>query len=196
MSEGLANRAPAGHGDEMKTYIALLRGVNVGGKGLLPMKELVAILESLGCRTVKTYIQSGNAVFEHNEIEASKLAGKVSAAIEKKRGFAPHVLMLDAKVFKQAVDGNPFPKAVAEPKSLHILFLDSKPTKSAMKSLSGLKSDNEQFKLLGSLFYLHAPDGIGRSKLAANVERKLGVPATSRNWRTVCTLLEIADGGI
>ena len=177
----------------MKTYIALLRGINVGGKGLLPMKELVAILESLGCRDVKTYIQSGNAVFEHSESEASKLAGKISAAIAKKRGFAPHVLVLDAKEFQRAVDGNPFPEAAEEPKSLHLFFLDSKPAKATLKSLDSLKSDNEQFELRGSVFYLHAPDGIGRSKLAANVERKLGVPATSRNWRTVCKLLEIAN---
>ncbi len=177
----------------MKTYIALVRGINVGGKGILPMKQLVAILEVLGSQNVKTYIQSGNAVFEHKESEASKLAGKISAAIEKKRGFAPHVLVLDAKALEQAVDGNPFPETVAEPKSLHVFFLDSKPAKVALKSLAGIKSDNERFELRGSLFYLHAPDGIGRSKLAANVERKLGVRATSRNWRTVCRLLEIAN---
>ncbi len=177
----------------MKTYIALVRGINVGGKGILPMKELVAILEALGCRNVKTYIQSGNEVFQYKESAASKLAGNMSAAIDKKRGFAPHVLVLDAKAFKQAVDGNPFPEAAAAPKSLHVFFLDSKPTKATLKLLSGIKSDSERFELRGSVFYLHAPDGIGRSKLAANVERRLGVPATSRNWRTVCRVLEIAS---
>lgn len=177
----------------MKTYIALVRGINVGGKGLLPMKELVAILESLGSQKVTTYIQSGNAVFQHKVGEASKLAGKTSAAIEKKRGFAPHVLVLDAKELKQAVDGNPFPEAEAEPKSLHVFFLDAKPAKATLKPLTVLKSDSERFELSGNVFYLHAPDGIGRSKLAANVERQLGVPATSRNWRSVCKLLEIAN---
>lgn len=183
-----------GYRETMKTYVALLRGINVGGKGLLQMKELVAILESLGCLTVRTYIQSGNAVFEHKESEAGKLAGKISAAIEKKRGFAPHVLVLDAKELKRAVDGNPFPEGAAEPKSLHLFFLDSKPAKSTLKSLDALKSATERFELLGNWFYLHAPDGIGRSKLAASVERHLKVPVTSRNWRTVCTLLEIANG--
>jgi uncharacterized protein (DUF1697 family) len=177
----------------MATNIALLRGINVGGKGTLPMKELVAILESLGCRDVKTYIQSGNAVFEHEADVASKLAGKISAAIKNKRGFAPHVLVLEAKAFKKVVSGNPFPEAVAEPKSLHVFLLESKPAKAALKSLEGLRSDSERYELCGNVFYLHAPDGVGRSKLAANVERKLGVPATSRNWRTVCTLLGMAD---
>jgi uncharacterized protein (DUF1697 family) len=176
----------------MKAYVALLRGINVGGKGLLPMKELVAILESLGCRNVKTYIQSGNAVFQHEDAAASEIASKLTAKIAKRRGFAPHVLVLAAKEFQRMVDGNPFPEAVAEPTSLHVFFLDSKPAKAALKSLESLKSESERFELCGRRFYLHAPDGIGRSKLAANVERKLGVAATGRNWRTVCKLLEIA----
>ncbi len=178
----------------MKTYIALLRGINVGGKGLLPMKELAAILELLGCRAVSTYIQSGNAVFEHKDGETKKLAGKISAAIDKERGFAPHVLVLEAQELKRAVDENPFSQAAAEPKSLHVFFLDAKPAASTLKPLDGLKRATEEFQLLGKRFYFHAPDGIGRSKLAANVERHLGVPATSRNWRTVCTLLEMANG--
>ncbi len=176
----------------MKSHIALLRGINVGGKGTLPMKELVAILESLGCRDVKTYIQSGTAVFEYKSGDAAQLAAKISAAILKKRGFAPHVLVLESKAFEKLVDGNPFPEAAAEPKSLHVFFLDSKPGMAALESLESYKSDSERYELRGSVFYLHAPDGIGRSKLAANVERKLGVPATGRNWRTVCKLLAIA----
>ena len=177
----------------MKTYIALLRGINVGGKGILPMKELVAILESLGCRNVKTYIQSGNAVFESSETDTPQLAKDITAKIAKKRGFTPHVLVLDVTAFKQAVDGNPFPEAAAEPQTLHVFFLDSKPARAALKSLAEIKSDSERIELRGSVFYLHAPDGIGRSKLAANVERHLAARATSRNWRTVCKILEMAN---
>ena len=84
----------------MKTYIALLRGINVGGKGLLPMKELVAILDAIGSQNVKTYNQSGNAVFQHDETDASRLAKDITAKIAKKRGFAPHVLVLEAKEFR------------------------------------------------------------------------------------------------
>jgi len=178
----------------MKTYIALVRGINVGGKCLLPMRELVAILHSLGCQDVKTYIQSGNAVFEYKESsEASSLASNMTAKIAKKRGFSPRVLVLEAKEFKRAVAGNPFPEAAAEPKSLHVFFLDSKPAKAKLTSLASFQSDSERFELRGSVFYLHAPDGIGRSKLAANVERHLAARATSRNWRTVCKILEMAN---
>jgi uncharacterized protein (DUF1697 family) len=142
---------------------------------------------------VKTYIQSGNAVFQHGETDTFRLSIGITAGIAKKRGFAPRVLVLEAKEFKRVVDANPFPEAAAEPKSLHLFFLDSKPAKATLKLLAGIKSESERFELRGSVLYLHAPDGIGRSKLAANVERKLGVPATSRNWRTVCRLLEIAS---
>ncbi len=177
--------------DGMKTYIALIRGINVGGKGLLPMQELVAILESLGAQNVKTYIQSGNAVFQHKADVAAGLARKVTAKIARSRGFAPHVLVLEATALAKVVAANPFPEAVAEPKSLHAFFLDAKPAKTKLTSLAGLQSKTERFELRGSVLYLHAPDGIGRSKLAANVERRLGVAATGRNWRTVCRLLEM-----
>jgi uncharacterized protein (DUF1697 family) len=177
----------------MKTYIALLRGINVGGAGKLPMKELVSILESLGCCEVRTYIQSGNAVFVHKDAVAAELAGRLKAAIQKKHGFAPHVQILDAKALKRIVTGNPFPAATADPKTLHVFFLDAKPAKAKLQVLAELLGPTEQCELRGTIFYLYAPDGIGRSKLAANVERKLEVTATSRNWRTVCTLLEMAD---
>jgi uncharacterized protein (DUF1697 family) len=177
----------------MKTYVALLRGINVGGKGLLPMKELVAILESLGCRDVKTYIQSGNAVFQHAASDTSQLATDVTAKIAKSRGFAPHVLVLTSQHLSKAVQANQFPEAAQEHKSLHLFFLNAKPAKVKLKLLEEICSPTERFALIGSVFYLHALDGIGRSKLAASVERKLGVIATSRNWQTVCKLLEISQ---
>lgn len=175
----------------MTTYVALLRGINVGGKGTLPMKELTAILESLGATGVKTYIQSGNAAFQHKPAEALKIASKLTAAINKARGFAPQVVVLEAKQFAKIAKANPFPEAEAEPKSLHIWFLAAKASKANVEALTNLKSKTEQFQLTTTAFYLHAPNGIGRSKLAANVERHLGVAATARNWRTVSTLLEM-----
>jgi uncharacterized protein (DUF1697 family) len=182
----------------MCNYIALLRGINVGGAGTLPMKELVAILESLGATNARTYIQSGNAVFEIDGKAASTGAGKkaftakLAAAIDKKHGFAPLVLILDVKEFSRLAAANPYPEAEAEPKSLHLFFLTGKPATANLKSLEPLRSPTERYELHKSVLFLHAPDGIGRSKLAANVERKLGVPITARNWRTVCKLLEIA----
>ncbi len=179
----------------MKTYVALLRGINVLGRRVLPMKELAAILKSLGCQNVTTYIQSGNAVFQHSATDASRLAADVSAKIAKCRGFAPHVLVLTSRQLARAANENPYPEAEAEPKSLHLFFLDAKPDKAKLKLLEELRTKTERFALVGYVFYLHTPDGFGRSKLAANVERKLGVAATARNWRTVCKLLELAEAG-
>jgi uncharacterized protein (DUF1697 family) len=179
----------------MKTYVALLRGINILGKGTLPMKELVAILEAIGGRNVATYIQSGNAVFQHRDGDTAKLAGKVGAAVAKQRGFRPHVLVLEAKALERAVAKNPFPEAADDHRSLHLFFLDAKPAKAKVAALAPLLAMSERFEVRGMVLYLHTPDGFGRSKFAANVERKLGVPMTARNWRTVSTLMAMVNGG-
>lgn len=175
----------------MKTYIALFRGINVGGKNILPMKELIVLLEELGAHDVKTYIQSGNAVFQHKAESASQLSSKISAAIKASHGFEPQVLPLDSTEMEKVIAANPFPEAESEPKTLHLYFLDSVPQNPDLKTLEEIKKDNEQFKLIDKVFYLHAPDGIGRSKLAARVEKALGVAATARNWRTVCKIMAL-----
>ena len=176
----------------MKTYIALFRGINVGGKNILPMKELKTLLQNLDLQNVKTYIQSGNVVFQSNEKSTSGLSSKISAEIEKSHGFKPQVLLLDIDEMEKAIGLNPFPEAESEPKTLHLSFLASVPETPDLKTLESLKTENERFELKGNVFYLHAPDGIGRSKLAANAERLLGVAMTSRNWRTVCKIMAMA----
>lgn len=175
----------------MKNYIALFRGINVGGNNILPMKELIALLEELGAYGVKTYIQSGNAVFQHKAESASQLSSKISAAIKESHGFEPQVLLFDSAEMEKVIAANPFPKAESEPKTLHLYFLASTPQNPDLQTLAGIKQVNEQFKLIDKVFYLHAPDGIGRSKLAARVEKALGVAATARNWRTVCKILSL-----
>lgn len=176
----------------MKTYIALFRGINVGGNNALPMKELVAVLEYLGARSVKTYIQSGNAVFVSPEQDSSLLANKIRSEIKKRRGFEPMVLLLELKDLEQAVRDNPFPEAVTDPKALHASFLAFAPEKPDLGLLESLKIESERFQLIDKVFYLYAPDGVGRSKLAAKAEKLLGAPMTDRNWRTVCKILEMA----
>src|ERR687889_126339 len=173
----------------MKTYIALFRGINVGGNNVLPMKELVSRLESIGAQNVKTYIQSGNAIFQSQEANASLLSDKISAAIKKSHGFEPQVFLLKLEDMEKVVDANPFPEAESEPKTLHVHFLASMPKNPDLGALESIKSDRERFALKDKVFYLHAPDGIGRSKLAANTEKLLGVAITSRNWRTVCKVM-------
>ncbi|MBZ5536733.1 MAG: DUF1697 domain-containing protein [Acidobacteriia bacterium] len=178
----------------MMIYIAFLRGINVGGKNPLPMKELVAILEDLGSQNVKTYIQSGNAVFESRDKDASRLSKIISAEIKKRRGFEPHVLLLKLKDLERAIAKNPFPEAETDPQALHVGFLASSPGNPSLKILDSIKSESERFHLIDNVFYLHAPEGVGRSKLATNAEKWLGVPMTDRNWRTVRTVWEMAKG--
>lgn len=177
----------------MKICIALLRGVNVGGKNALPMKELCAVLDGLGALKVKTYIQSGNAVFVWNGEDLSRLSNQVRAEIKKRRGFDPHVLLLGIEDLERIVEQNPFPEAETDPQALHAGFLANAPARPDLKTLESLRSDSERFRLLGSVFYLHAPEGVGRSKLAARAEVLLGVPLTDRNWRTVRTLWRMAQ---
>jgi uncharacterized protein (DUF1697 family) len=177
----------------MRTCIAFLRGINVGGRSVLPMKELVAALEALGAQKVRTYIQSGNAVFDSRETNLDRLAGQLAAEVMKQRGFEPHVLVLGLDALASAIAGNPFPDAIADPASLHLGFLAASPSKPDLDGLASLRKDSERFVLSGRVFYLHAPEGVGRSKLAANAERLLGVPMTDRNWRTVCKVMALAS---
>jgi uncharacterized protein (DUF1697 family) len=176
----------------MNTYVALLRGINVGGNRSLPTRELVAALEEIGAREVRTYIQSGNAVFESAEKNLARLSTRLSAEILKRRGFEPYAHVLTLEALAKAVTENPFPEAVTDPSSLHLGFLASPPESADLNKLSSLKKDSERFRLTESVFYLHAPEGVGRSKLAASSEKLLGVPMTDRNWRTVCKIMEMA----
>lgn len=175
----------------MNTIIALLRGINVGGHGKLPMRELKALLDGMGLANVQTYIQSGNVVFQSDRTDLPALAQEISAAIGQSHGFEPNIMLLPLAELVTAVSQNPYPATDDQHKTLHFYFLASAPPNPDLASLEALKSNTEQFTLIGSVFYLYAPDGIGRSKLAAKVERALGVAATARNWRTVSTLLEM-----
>lgn len=176
----------------MNTIIALLRGINVGGHHKLPMRELVALLEGLNLTNVKTYIQSGNVVFQSARRDLPALAQEIGAAIGEHHGFVPKIMLLSLADWETAVSQNPFPAAEENHKTLHFYFLESAPPNPDLALLESLKSEREQFELIDMVFYLHAPDGIGRSKLAAKVEKGLGVAATARNWRTVSKIMEMA----
>jgi len=184
----------------MDTYIALFGGINVGGRNILPMVELVDVLESLGLSSIKTYIQSGNVVFQGKNINRVELSQRICAAIEKHCGFVIEVLILDVNELENATlavsakqrASNPFPEAKAEPNTLHCFFLSSLPAKPNLAAIESVKKDSEQFRLIDRLFYLYAPEGVGRSKLAMKkVEKALGVAATARNWRTVSKIMEM-----
>ena len=185
-----------------KTWIALLRGVNVGGKNKLPMKELASEFEALGFVDVQTYIQSGNVVFRSRTAGdgPASIAVSIATSIKNKFGFQPGVIVLSKEELASAAASNPFPDADKEldGKALHLFFLgellsNKIPPKIDARSLDAVRRPTERWQVIGSVFYLHAPEGFGNSKLAARAERCLGVPATARNWRTVCELLKLAE---
>lgn len=165
--------------------VILLRGINVGGHAKLPMRTLCAILAELGARHPQTYMHSGNAV-----IEGSLDAGAVSSAVEAANGFRPRVMVFDGQTFQQIAACPP----VDEPdgKLLHIWF-SSGPFTFDQEKADKLRAETETLHILPGAIYLHAPKGIGRSKLAAKIEALAGVPCTARNMNTVRKLLQMLD---
>lgn len=177
----------------MKTYLALLRGINVGGKNKLPMKDLATLMENMGLKNVGTYIQSGNVVFQAADAKNTGLVTKIQHTIRKRFGFCPDLIVLDRSAIDKAIFDNPFGEADTEPNTVHLTFLSELPSNPDIEALERLRKPDERFLLKGRVFYLHAPDGIGRSKLAARIEKALGVSGTSRNWRTVLKLQEMVQ---
>jgi len=176
----------------VSTWIALFRGINVGGKNSLPMKSLSATLDAEGFSQIRTYIQSGNVVFDSKTGTSNSLATRIAGAVAQAHSFAPKVIVLAASELKRAAAANPFPKGEGEPNRLHLFFLAEKPKSADLAALNRLRAGRETFEIKGKVFYMHAPDGMGNSKLGAAAERHLGVDATARNWRTVSALLAMA----
>lgn len=176
----------------MKTYIAFFRGINVGGHNKMPMKELAALLEGLGLTGVRTYIQSGNVVFRASKGTESQWSAAIRTAVEGQFGFSPWVRVMEASALKKVAAANPYPQAAADHKTLHLFFLASRPGAPDFEGMDRVKTPTESYTLRDTVFYLHAPDGIGKSKLAERAERLLGVEATARNWRTVTEVLALA----
>lgn len=162
----------------METYVVLLRGINVGGRNILPMKELVSILEENHFKNIQTYIQSGNVVLKSTNIPDAK----ISSVIKNKFDFKPEVLVIGESEFISSIKNNPY--ISKEGKVMHFYFCKSSPKVNEAK-LKKLKAESEEYHIEGKTLYLYAPEGIGRSKLVANLESCLGVPATGRNLNTI-----------
>ena len=177
----------------MKTWIALLRGINVGGHNRLAMKALAQIFVSAGCEQVRTYIQSGNVVFRGNVKSRDRFGDAIAEAIEREHGFHPAVRLVSAEELSAAIDSNPYPMAASEPKSLHLVFLERPPQEEHIDAANALVSKSESITATGNLIYVHAPDGIARSKLANGIGRALQMNTTARNWRTVTKLNDLAS---
>lgn len=175
----------------MKTYIALLRGINILGKNRLPMAELRAICEGLGLEQVVTYIQSGNVIFRSGR-SAAAIEDLLRARIDDQYGYSINILVREPSFFERIIERNPF--AGEDERSLHVTFLDSEPEAALADAIADIDLGGDRFRLDGEAVYVHCPDGYGRTKLHNNfLERKLGVSATTRNWRTTLKLREIAE---
>jgi uncharacterized protein (DUF1697 family) len=177
----------------MPKQIALLRGINVGGKHMLPMKDLAAIFTAAGGSEVVTYIQSGNVVCNASAAVAKKLPEAVERAIEKRFGFNVPIVMRSADELGQVVRQNPFLARVPGGETLHVAFLGGEPKASGIAALDPRRSSPDEFLVRGREIYLHLPNGVAKTKLSnAYFDSKLGTPSTLRNWRTVLALLELA----
>ena len=175
-----------------QSLVALLRGINVGGKHRLLMKELAELFADAQCSDVRTYIQSGNVVFKASPIVAKGLADCIAKNIEQRYGFASPVILRTTEEMAQTVRDNPFLRDGTPEKELHVYFLADLPKASAIQSLDPDRSAPDAFRVVGRQIYLHVPNGMGRTKLTnAYFDSKLSTVSTVRNWATVLTLLEM-----
>lgn len=173
-------------------HIALLRGINVGGKNRVPMEDLRALVVEAGGREPRTYIQSGNVVFEASAAAAKRLAGELEGLLLERLGVKSPVVVRSAAEMAVVVDGVPFKGKQADPASLHVMFLAARPTKTGAAKLDPDRSPGDVFELVGREIYLHLPNGAARSKLTnAYFDSTLGTVSTARNWRTVGKLVEM-----
>ena len=170
----------------MSTQVALLRGINVGGNNMVPMADLRAIFESLGCADVVTYIQSGNVVFAR---DTEVVPQEVEDALEERIGVRIVVVLRSAAALQRVVAGVPF--ADADVTKLHVGFMAHDPDPDRVANLETERFLPEQFAVVGRELYLYLPVGMGQTKLPAYLDRQLKVPITVRNWNTVNKLVEL-----
>lgn len=176
----------------MARCVALLRGINVGGKHRVPMTELRAVGDALGLTDVQTYIQSGNLVFTADG-RPSALEQTLEAAIAERFGMAIPVMVRTAQAWRAFLEANPFPEASASEPNLVMLALSKAPlVDAAAAALQGRAADGERVREAGGALWIHFAEGSGRSKLSPTVlDRLAGSPVTMRNWRTVVKLGEM-----
>lgn len=180
----------------MHTYISLLRGINVSGQKKIKMKDLKTLYETLGFENVTTYIQSGNVLFQSSEKDVPAFKQDIEKRIEKGYGYPVKVLIKTKDDIKKIIEHNQFLKnKKTDISKLYVTFLFETPAEPPLDDINNAKKDSEQYEVAGNEIYLFLPEGYGRAKLNNNfLERKLNVDATTRNWKTVNKLLELAEG--
>ncbi|MFY9949290.1 MAG: DUF1697 domain-containing protein [Candidatus Sulfotelmatobacter sp.] len=177
----------------MPVYVALLRGINLGGHKKIKMEELRASLTAMGFAEVKTYIQSGNVVFKAARISDKALSKKIEATILSKFGHSVSVIIRTAEEIEQVIANNPFLKqAGIDQTKLHVMFLPEPPAQSALKQLEMLVLKPDQLRSLGKELYFYLPNGVAESAVMKKpIDRVLAIPTTMRNWRTVNTIQQM-----
>jgi uncharacterized protein (DUF1697 family) len=177
----------------MTMYAALLRGINLGKRNRIAMADLRALFERLGHRSVATHVQSGNVVFEATGATAARLAASVHDEIQASVGLDVGVILRSAAELARIVRDNPF--GDADRSQLYVTLLAERPKPKAVAELATRTYEPDEYRVVGREVYLHCPNGYGRSKLSNELlERRLGVGATTRNWRTMTTLAEMTSG--
>jgi uncharacterized protein (DUF1697 family) len=178
-------------------YVALMRGINVGGKNMVPMKALAEEFRSAGCKDVRTYIQSGNVVFSASGAAVKKLAKKMAACIETRFGCSVPVVLRSAEELQEAIARNPYAKRPEFSNYTHLMFLADEPAAEAVRGLDPKRSAPDEFTVVGRDVYLWTPGGMGKTKLSnAYFDSKLKTVSTVRNWRTVLSLAEMMGVGV
>lgn len=174
------------------TYLALLRGINVGGKNKLPMKDLRDLFLAAGCRDAQTYIQSGNVIFAADPDVIASLPAVMATGIAERFGYRTPIVLRTVAQLGDVVAHNPYIAAGADPETLHVLFLADRPQTQRVAALDPDRSPPDAFIVRGQEIYLQLPNGAARTKLTNGYfDAKLATISTGRNWRTVTTLFEL-----
>ena len=192
MPPGLENRLRK-QAKQSEVYVALLRGINVGGKNKLPMKDLAEFFAKSGCSDVKTYIQSGNIVFTAPTNLCDGLGEKVSKQIEKRFGHKPPIILRSQQQMLEIVRNNPFLEPGVDPKSLCVMFLADKPSAQQIAKLDPDRSPGDEFFVRGQDIYMRVKSMAETKLTNAFFDSKLKTISTARNWRTTVTLLEMME---
>jgi len=172
-------------------YVAFLRGINVGGRTVIKMEKLRKVFSSLGFANVKSYIQSGNIVFESDETDEKELTEKIGKAVEA-NFFKTPVMIRSIDEIRKAIENNPFAAEQFEDKYFHLVFLSEKLTQEKAEMLLSNNKDTEKFAVFDREIYCLLREGVANSLLGKKyIDNKLKVSATARNWRTMQKILEL-----
>jgi len=180
----------------MTTYAALLRGINVGGNKRIAMADLRSLVEGLGHESVRTHLQSGNVVFESAKRSDATLAAGIEKAIAAELGMDVSVMVRRSDELAAVVAAAPYGGRTSDHKRVHVAFLSAKPAAAAVKGFGIEEFAPDEMSVIGREVHLLYPDGYARTKLTnAVLEKRLGVRATTRNWRTVTALADLTSKG-